>query len=91
MTQRPKAFLLHGFLGVGKTTLARRLEVEYRAMRFTHDEWMYRLYGDDPPAAQFPQYAARVSVTMSAIWTRCLELGTNVVLDFGFWSKAERV
>ena len=90
MSQRPKAFLLHGFLGVGKTHLARRLEVEHRAIRFTHDAWMRRLYGDDPPAERFPDYAARVSNTMKSVWTRCLDLGTNVVLDFGFWSVAER-
>lgn len=90
MSQRPKAFLLHGFLGVGKTRLARLLEEEHRAVRFTHDEWMRRLYGDDPLAERFPDYAARVFGTMEAMWTRCLDLGTNVVLDFGFWSVAER-
>jgi hypothetical protein len=34
------AHLLNGYLGVGKTTLARRLEHELPAVRFTHDEWM---------------------------------------------------
>jgi predicted kinase len=90
MSQRPKAFLLHGFLGVGKTHLARRLEAKHRAVRFTHDELMRRLYGDDPPAERFLDDAARVFGTMEAVWTRCLDLGTNVVLDFGFWSVAER-
>jgi predicted kinase len=39
------AFLIHGYLGAGKATLARRLEVEQAAIRFTHDEWMRSLYG----------------------------------------------
>jgi hypothetical protein len=43
------AFMIHGYLGVGKTTLARRLEVEHAAIRFTHDYWMRTLYGDYPP------------------------------------------
>jgi predicted kinase len=90
MLAKPKAFLLHGFLGVGKTTFAKRLEREQQAVRFTHDEWMSRLYGSSPPAAHFHDYAGRVSTTMEEVWTRCLELGTNIVLDFGFWSKAER-
>jgi tRNA A37 threonylcarbamoyladenosine biosynthesis protein TsaE len=30
--QAPLAFLLHGYLGVGKTTLARRLEEEHAAI-----------------------------------------------------------
>jgi hypothetical protein len=32
------AHLSHGFLGVGKTTLARRLEKDIPAIRFSHDE-----------------------------------------------------
>jgi predicted kinase len=32
------AHLIHGFLGVGKTTLARRLEQMIPAIRFSHDE-----------------------------------------------------
>jgi predicted kinase len=86
----PTAFLLHGFLGTGKTTLARRLETEEQALRFTHDEWMRSLYGIDPPEAQFADYALRVSRLMENTWLRCLALGTNVVLDFGFWARSER-
>ncbi|WP_166141261.1 AAA family ATPase [Methylosinus sp. RM1] len=90
MTIKPTAFLLHGFLGAGKTTLAKRLEVEQNALRFTHDEWMSRLYGADPPEAEFEERARRVYAVMEDLWTRSIDLGTNVVLDFGFWSRAER-
>jgi len=27
---------------------------------------------------------------MQPIWARCLSLGLDVVLDYGFWSRAER-
>lgn len=47
------ALLLHGYMGAGKTTFARRLEREGRGLCFTHDEWMGHLYGDDPPADAF--------------------------------------
>ncbi len=90
MNKRSTVFLLHGFLGAGKTTLAKRLEQEHRAVRFTHDEWMSCLYGDDPPEALFGEYAGRVSKLMETTWSRCIQLGTNVILDFGFWSRAER-
>lgn len=90
MRPTSKAFLIHGFLGVGKTTFAKRLEQEQHAVRFTHDEWMSALYGDDPPAEQFQLYADRVSKLMEETWTRCVALGTNIVLDFGFWSRQER-
>lgn len=86
------AHLLHGYLGVGKTTLARRLEHELPAVRFTHDEWMTRLYGDDPDVerAKFEDMRRRVHVLMEPVWSRCLQLGLDVVLDFGLWSREER-
>lgn len=90
MGSKPKAFLLHGFLGAGKTTFARHLEKEKSALRFTHDEWMSELYGNDPPETHFAEYAERVSSVMEDLWTRCLSIGTSIILDFGFWSRADR-
>lgn len=84
------AHLIHGYIGVGKTTFARRLEQELPAIRFTHDEWMSRLYGDDPPPEAFPDYFSRVSELIGTLWPRCLELGIHVVLDLGFWTHQQR-
>ncbi|AWN54101.1 AAA family ATPase [Methylobacterium sp. 17Sr1-1] len=84
------AHLLFGFLGSGKTTLARDLEHRHRAVRFTPDEWMARLFGENPPAETFPLHAAAILDLMEPIWTRCLRLGVDVVLDYGFWRRAER-
>lgn len=84
------AHLIHGFIGAGKTTLAKRLEAELPAIRFTHDEWMAALYGSDPPAERFGEYYRRVSGVMEGVWVRCLELGLDVVLDFGLWTRRDR-
>jgi predicted kinase len=84
------AHLTHGFLGVGKTTFARQLEKQLPAIRFSHDEWMARLYGDDPPVEHFAEFYRRVWEQMEDVWPKCLELGLNVVLDFGFWARRER-
>ena len=82
--------LIHGFLGVGKTSFARRLEQSLPAIRFTHDEWMARLYGTDPPPEIFPEYFRRVSDQIASVWPRCAELGCDVVLDLNFWSRRHR-
>ena len=86
----PTAHLVFGFLGSGKTTLAKRLELEHSGVRFTPDEWMARLFGEDPPADTFQHRAAAILDIMQPIWARCLSLGLDVVLDYGFWSRAER-
>lgn len=84
------AHLIHGYIGAGKTTFARCLEKELPAIRFTHDEWMTHLYGDDPPLDEFPKFSQRVSELIDRQWIRCLELGLDVVLDLGFWSRNQR-
>jgi len=84
------AHLIHGFLGAGKTTFARQLERELPAIRFTQDEWMTHLYGNDPPPNEFPVFFCRISELIATLWPRCLELGVDVILDLHFWSREQR-
>ena len=84
------AHLIHGFLGAGKTTFARQLERKLPAIRFSQDEWMAHLYGNDPPADEFPIFFRRISKQIAKLWPRCLELGIDVILDLNFWSRKER-
>ncbi|WP_255509896.1 AAA family ATPase [Micromonospora sp. AP08] len=50
MTTRPTLFLTVGLPGTGKTTEARRIEAEEKALRLTKDERVKALYGlANPP------------------------------------------
>jgi predicted kinase len=74
----------------GKTTLARKLEQERSALRLSIDEWHILLFGQD---AREPEHDSRHSLIEAMLWkiaSRALELGTNVILDFGFWVREER-
>ena len=74
----------------GKTMLAQKLELERSALRLTPDEWQIGLFGQD---AKEPEHDARQSFIEAMLWSiasRALELGTNVILDFGFWAREER-
>lgn len=63
----------------GKTTAARGIESEQKALRLTKDEWMKALYGhENPPSAQ-----DAIEGRLIEIGLRALELGNNVVIDFG--------
>lgn len=79
-------FLTVGLPGTGKTTAARRLEVERGALRLTKDEWVKALYGADNPA----RATAVIEGRLIQIGLRALELGVDVVIDFGLWTRHER-
>ncbi|ODT14767.1 MAG: hypothetical protein ABS35_33625 [Kaistia sp. SCN 65-12] len=89
--------LMVGLPGSGKTTLARKLEVEFAALRLTVDEWHVRLFGndihDDSDDADFAVHNDRHSAIEALLWEtaqRALTLGVDVILDFGFWTRRER-
>ena len=90
MNARPIAHLLCGIPGCGKTTFALELERKGRVVRFTHDEWMRRLFGEDPPEGEFPLRAAQISELIWETARRVLATGTDVVLDMGFWTRSSR-
>jgi predicted kinase len=86
MVRRPTLFLTVGLPGTGKTTAARRIEAEHSALRLTKDEWMKALYGHaNPSLAQ-----AVIEGRLIQIALRALELGINVVIDYGLWGRDER-
>jgi predicted kinase len=82
--------LLHGFTGAGKTTFARKLECELSALRFTPDEWIVRLYGNNPPEEYFSEYLERVTNLIWELTIQLLRSDRDVILDFGFWSRSSR-
>ncbi|WP_019063233.1 AAA family ATPase [Streptomyces prunicolor] len=79
-------FLTVGLPGAGKTTRARQLAKEHSALRLTPDEWMLPLFGDPQPAGKRDVLEGR----LLCLGLEALKLGTNVVLDFGCWSRDER-
>ena len=84
---------LHLMVGLpfsGKTTLAHKLELECSALRLTPDEWHVQLFGQDVAE---PEHDARHNLIEAMLWnvaSRALALGTNVILDYGFWAREER-
>ena len=79
-------FLIVGLPGAGKTTRAKELAAEHRALRLTPDEWMIPLFGDSmADGKRFVLEGQLISVALQV-----LRLGTSVVLDFGLWGRDER-
>jgi predicted kinase len=86
MRNVPVLFVMVGLPASGKTTRAREIEEERRALRLTPDEWMIPLFEDNDAHGKRNVLEGRL------IWLalRALRRDIDVVLDFGVWAKVER-
>ncbi len=79
-----------GLPGAGKTTRARELEQQFRAVRLTPDEWITRFLGPNPGHEALDAARDPAESLQWELAARLLALGIDVILDFGFWSREER-
>lgn len=85
-TTVPTLYLTVGLPAVGKTHRAKQIAASVGALRLTKDEWMLPLFGN----LEDDNHRAVVEGRLIWLAVRALQLGTNVVLDFGLWSRVER-
>ncbi|CAK7288469.1 AAA family ATPase [Streptomyces misionensis] len=88
----PRAILMSGLQGSGKTTLARALE-EAGFRRLCPDEEMFRRYGHygrDFPRGEFKVREAPVLKDIALELQELLAAGHEVVVDHGLWTPEER-
>lgn len=84
-----KVILICGRIACGKTVYAENMCRENRAVNLSCDELMLKVFGDTL-GMKFDEVSGRCK---RYLYDKALELlacGTNVVLDWGFWSPAER-
>jgi predicted kinase len=86
----PQAHVICGFIGSGKTTFAKQLEKETGVMRITKDEWMIRIFGNNPIIDKFAEYDGKVTELSRDIAFQFLEYGNDIIIDEGFWVKSQR-
>ena len=83
-------FLICGLPGSGKTTLARQLEAQRPALRLCPDEWIEQILADVNDTTELDRLRDPVEAVQWQMAQRVLALGLDVVLENGFWSRAER-
>lgn len=80
--------LMCGFIGFGKTTIAKQLEKNIPAVRFNNDDIMLERYGRNPD--DFATKYAAVDAYIRAEAAKCVAEGQDVIMDYGFWSHEKR-
>lgn len=83
-------FLICGLPGAGKTTLAKEIELARPALRLCPDEWIASIIADVTDRTELARLRSPVESIQWEVAKRALILGVDVVLEWGFWSKAER-
>ena len=90
MKRQSVVYLICGFIGAGKTTFAKKLEVETGAVRVTKDEWSIRLIGNDPTIDGYAEWDQKIIGLSRDFAFYLVEKGIDVIMDEGFWAKEER-
>jgi predicted kinase len=66
------------------------LERERSALRLSPDEWIIRIYGANISGEALDSARNPVEAAVWDLAARVLELGVDVILEYGFWTRRER-
>jgi len=83
---RSTLIIVCGLPGSGKTTHARLLEAERRAIRFSPDEWMDALSLDLYDEAR----REKIEALQWKLAQELLARGVSVIVEWGTWARSER-
>ena len=84
-----KVIMTCGKICCGKTTYARKLEEELGAVVLSIDEVMLTLFPDGA-REMHDTYALRTEQYLLSLSLEILRSGTDVILDWGLWTRAQR-
>ena len=85
----PKVIMTCGKLCSGKTTYAKKLQKEGKAVILSVDEIMLAVFGQDA-GEKHDDYVAGIKRYLYQKTLEIIHSGLDVILDWGFWTKEER-
>ena len=83
---QPRLIIVCGLPGSGKTTHAKRLQAQLRAIRFSADEWMDALGLD----LWDERKREKIEALQWQLSQEVLAQGLTVIIEWGTWGRSER-
>ena len=80
-------YIIHGFLGSGKTTFSKKSSLEIGAVHMNPDEWCVKLFDKKDYEHNWEKCSDE---TVNILWEKTAEYLTNrtdVIFDMGFWDR----
>ncbi len=84
-----KVYIMCGKICTGKSTYSQMLRKKHSAVILSVDEITLALFGQDA-GDKLDYYVEKSEELLYRKSAEIIETGTNVVLDWGFWTKKER-
>jgi len=84
-----KIILLCGKICSGKSTYANKIKIQYNAVILSCDELMLQLF-DEQLGDNHKVALQSVQNYLYQVAEQIITTNTNVILDFGFWTRSER-
>ncbi len=85
-----KVIMICGKICSGKSTYAGQLRIKYNAVVLSVDEIMLSLF-DQNVGEKHDYYVERTEKYLFDKSLDIIDVGVNVILDWGFWTKSERI
>lgn len=83
-------YFICGFVGSGKTTYSKRLANEVGAFRFSMDEWMMPLYGENMEREVFDHRLNTLEKLFQDSTLQLVGIDVPVIFDIGYWKESDR-
>ena len=85
-----KAILLVGKVACGKTTYARKMQEQERAIFLSLDELQLDVFGENPTREQLDSTYSGCFEHQKRLAIKLVKNGLDVYLDWGFWEQSSR-
>src|SRR5699024_6178431 len=85
-------YFFTGKMGAGKSTTAKKLEINKNAILLSEDDWLSQLYPNEITTFDdYLKYSKLIKPLLKEHIQRILKVGSNVVLDFTGYINAKRI